>query len=150
MKRRRQLFKLLLTTLSWDEKNLAPALTLHLEESHRLLLVPLSSLLPLQPPPPHPPLPLPQLNTTVTPVWIINYYCFLLKLLLLYQLLLRIRYIIKHGSELRKNRLTHRVADRSTYASRGLSVSTKMIIHRARKEWNYGQKRLGPDVLVDC
>jgi hypothetical protein len=42
---------------------------------------------------------------------------------LLYKLLvLFIRYIIKHGSELRKNRLTHRVAERSTYVSRGLSV----------------------------
>jgi hypothetical protein len=33
-----------------------------------------------------------------------------------------IRYIIKHGSELSKNRLTQRVAERFIYVSRGLSV----------------------------
>jgi hypothetical protein len=76
-------------------------------------------------PPPHPPLPLPQFNTTMTPVSIINYYCFFIVIKIIinyYYINYCIRYIIKHGSELRKNRLTHRVAKRSTYVSRGLSV----------------------------
>ena len=38
---------------------------------------------------------------------------------------LRKKLIMKHGSELCKNRLMHRVAERSTYVSRGLSVSGK-------------------------